>query len=599
MLAVGRRDWLFGAGLLVAVVLVYQPAWNGGFLWDDAAHLTRPELRSWAGLWRIWFDPGATQQHYPLVHSAFWVQHRLWGESPAGYHLVNIVLHAAVALLAALTLRRLSVPGAWLAAAIFALHPVHVESVAWISELKNTLSGALYLGAALAWLRFEEKRETGPYALALALFVLALCSKTVTATLPAALLLVGWWRRGRLSWREDVRPLVPFFVLGAAAGLFTVWVERRLVGAEGALFELTVLERALIAGRATWFYLGKLVWPANLTFIYPRWNVDRAVWWQYLYPAAALLVLASLWAVRKRWRGPLSGALFFVGTLVPALGFVNVYPFLFSFVADHFQYLASLGAIALAAAFATRLLELRRPWHRLAGQALCIAGVAALAVLTWKQAHLYADAETFYRATIRGNPGCWMAYNNLAGALIARGQTGEARGLIERALELKPDYPEAHNNLGLVLAAEGRTGEAIAHYRAALQLDPAYAEAHNNLGFALAGRGEIDEAIAQYRKALENGLDAAGVHYNLAMALLARGQFRAAAAHLERTLELQPEHLQAHNNLGILLARGGRIEDAIAQFRRALKIDPASAEVRRNLDLALASRPGASVAPPR
>jgi len=599
VLAVGRRDWLFGAGLLVAVVLVYQPAWNGGFLWDDAAHLTRPELRSWGGLWRIWFDPGATQQHYPLVHSAFWVQHRLWGESPAGYHLVNIALHVLVALLAALTLRRLSLAGAWLAAAIFALHPVHVESVAWISELKNTLSGALYLGAALAWLRFEEKRETGPYALALALFVLALCSKTVTATLPAALLLVGWWRRGRLSWREDVRPLVPFFVLGAAAGLFTVWVERRLVGAEGALFELTVLERALIAGRATWFYLGKLVWPANLTFIYPRWNVDRAVWWQYLYPAAALLVLASLWAVRKRWRGPLSGALFFVGTLVPALGFVNVYPFLFSFVADHFQYLASLGAIALAAAFATRLLELRRPWHRLAGQALCIAGVAALAVLTWKQAHLYADAETFYRATIRGNPGCWMAYNNLAGALIARGQTGEARGLIERALELKPDYPEAHNNLGLVLAAEGRTGEAIAHYRAALQLDPAYAEAHNNLGFALAGRGEIDEAIAQYRKALENGLDAAGVHYNLAMALLARGQFRAAAAHLERTLELQPEHLQAHNNLGILLARGGRIEDAIAQFRRALKIDPASAEVRRNLDLALASRPGASVAPPR
>ncbi len=589
VLAVGRRDWLFGAGLLVAVVLVYQPAWNGGFLWDDAAHLTRPELRSWGGLWRIWFDPGATQQHYPLVHSAFWVQHRLWGEGPVGYHLVNIVLHAAVALLAASTLRRLSVPGAWLAAAIFALHPVHVESVAWISELKNTLSAALYLGAALAWLRFEERREIGPYALALALFVLALCSKTVTATLPAALLLAGWWRRGGLSWREDVRPLLPFLVLGAAAGLFTAWVERRLVGAEGAPFELSVLERALIAGRASWFYLGKLVWPANLTFIYPRWHVDRAVWWQYLYPAAALLALATLWAVRKRWRGPLSGALFFVGTLVPALGFVNVYPFLFSFVADHFQYLASLGAIAVAAAAVAPMLESGRPW-RWAGHALCAAGLAALAILTFRQAHLYADAETLYRATIQANPECWMAYNNLAGALIARGQAGEAKGLIERALELRPDYPDAHNNLGLVLAAEGRAGEAIAHYRAALQLDPAYAEAHNNLGFALASRGETDQAIAEYRKALENGLDAAGVHYNLAMALLERGQFRAAAAHLEKTLELQPDHVQAHNNLGILLARGGRLEEAIAHFREALRLDPGSAEVRRNLDIALASR---------
>ena len=590
MLAVGRRDWLFGAGLLVAVVLVYQPAWNGGFLWDDAAHLTRPELRSWGGLRRIWFDPGATQQHYPLVHSAFWVQHRLWGEGPVGYHLVNIVLHAAVALLAASTLRRLSVPGAWLAAAIFALHPVHVESVAWISELKNTLSAALYLGAALAWLRFEEKRELGPYALALGLFVLALCSKTVTATLPAALLLAGWWRRGRLSWREDVRPLLPFFVLGAAAGLFTAWVERRLVGAEGAPFELSVLERALIAGRASWFYLGKLVWPANLTFIYPRWHVDRAVWWQYLYPAAALLALATLWAVRKRWRGPLSGALFFVGTLVPALGFVNVYPFLFSFVADHFQYLASLGAIALAAALATRLAERGRSLNRLAGHALCTAAVVALAVLTWKQAHLYADAETLYRATIRANPGCWMAYNNLGGALIARGRTGEARALIERALELRPDYPEAHNNLGLVLAGEGRAAEAIAHYRAALRLDPTYAEAHNNLGFVLASRGEVDAAIAHYRTALENGFEAAGVHYNLAMALLGRGQSRAAAAHLQRTLELQPDHVQAHNNLGILLARGGRLEEAIAQFREALRLEPGSAEVRRNLDIALAGR---------
>ncbi|HEY4882219.1 MAG TPA: tetratricopeptide repeat protein [Myxococcales bacterium] len=593
--SVGPREWLLVAAVLVAVGVAYGPAWNGGFLWDDAAHLTRPELRSWRGLWRIWFEPGATQQHYPLVHSAFWVQHRLWGDNPSGYHLVNLGLHSGAAAMVALTLRRLSVPGAFLAAAIFALHPVHVESVAWISELKNTLSAVLYLGAALAWLQFDEKRETHTYLISLALFVLGLCSKTVTATLPAALLLVHWWRRGRPSWRRDVVPLVPFFVLGTAAGLFTVWVERNLVGAEGAAFDRTFVDRGLVAGRAAWFYLGKLVWPADLVFIYPRWQVSQAAWWQYAYPAAALATLAVLWALRRRWPGPLTGALFFLGTLFPALGFFDVYPFLFSFVADHFQYLASLGIIALAAAGAVLLLDRLPPWRRRAGQALCLGGLLTLAVLTWNQSHLYADRETLYRATIRGNPGCWMAYNNLARSLISRGATDEAIGLSSKALELRPDYPEAHNNLALALGSRGQVEEAVSHYRKALELDPAYAEAHNNLGFALASRGQLDEAIAHYRKALESDPGRAGIHYNLAMALIGRGSTQNAIAHLRQAVELQPEFVEAHNNLGILLARSGRLDEAIEQFQKALESDPGSAEVRRNLDIALAGRRRADV----
>jgi len=591
----GARGWLSVAALAAAVAVAYQPAWNGGLLWDDAAHLTRADLRSWRGLWRIWFEPGATQQYYPLLHGAFWLQQRLWGDAPTGYHLVNLFLHAAAAAMVALALRRLSVPGAFLAAAIFALHPVQVESVAWISEQKNTLSAVLYLGAAVAYLRFQETRAARPYLLALSLFALALCSKTVAATLPAALLLVHWWKRGRLAWRRDVPPLVQFFVLGVAAGSFTAWVERKLVGAEGAAFDLTPIQRGLIAGRAAWFYLGKLVWPADLVFIYPRWNVSQTVWWQVLYPVAALALVALLWMLRRRWRGPLAGTLFFLGTLFPALGFFDVYPFLFSFVADHFQYLASLGIIALAAAGTARLLERRRLWRRPAGDALCLAGVAVLAVLTWKQSHLYADGETLYRATIRGNPACWMAYNNLAGSLIARGATDEALGLVQKALELRPDYPEAHNNLGLVSTRRGRLDQAIWHYRRALQLDPTYPEAHNNLGFALAGRGDLDEAIAHYRRALEGDPGHAGVHYNLAMALIGQGEERRAAAHLRQAVELQPDFLEAHNNLGILLARGGRLDEAIEQFRQALEIAPASAEVRGNLDMALAARRGADV----
>jgi protein O-mannosyl-transferase len=579
----GPRDGLFFAALLAAILLAYQPAWSGGFLWDDAAHLTRADLRSWHGLWRIWFDPGATQQHYPLVHSAFWLQQRLWGNDPTGYHLVTLLLHFGAAALVALTLRKLAVPGAYLAAAIFALHPVQVESVAWITELKNTLSAVFYLGAALAWLHFEERRQLRTWVLALFLFLLALCSKTVTATLPAALLLIHWWRRGRPSWRRDVVPLLPFFALGAAAGLFTIWVERRLVGAEGAAFDLSVAQRALIAGRAAWFYLGKLVWPANLVFIYPRWNVDPAALAQYVYPAAALAAVGGLWAQRKHFPGAFTAALFFLGTLLPALGFFDVYPFLFSFVADHFQYLASIGIIALAAAAVTFL-------PRRANQALSAAVLAILAALTWKQSQLYADAETLYRATLRGNPACWMAYNNLSGLLIARGAADEAAGLARKALELRPDYPEAHNNLALALARSGQVEEAIAHYRKAVDLSPGYAEARNNLGFALASRGQIDEAIFQYSKALESEPGRAGIHYNLAMALVARGQVIPAVSHLRRAVEMQPDFLEAHNNLGILLARSGRLDEAIEQFRQALDIAPGSAEVRKNLDIALGGR---------
>ena len=232
------------AALLATTLLAYQPAWHGGVLWDDDAHITAPALQSTEGLRRIWFDIGATQQYYPLAHSAFWVIHRLSGDNTLGYHLTNIFLHASSALLIALILRRLKVPGAELAAALFALHPVHVESVAWITELKNTLSGVLYLSAALVYLTFDERRRWSRYALALGLFALALLSKTVTASLPAALLIVIWWQRGRIDWRRDVTPLAPFFVLGLASGLTTAWVERTFIGAHGAEFQFTFVERA-------------------------------------------------------------------------------------------------------------------------------------------------------------------------------------------------------------------------------------------------------------------------------------------------------------------------------------------------------------------
>src|ERR1035437_847761 len=331
--------------LFAATLVAYWPALQGAMLWDDNKHITTAALQSWHGLGRIWFDVGATQQYYPLLHSAFWVEHRIWGDAVVGYHLTNVFLHAACACLVVLIMRRLALPGAWLAGFLFALHPVGAESVAWISEQKNTLSGVFCLGAALAYLRFDQTRRKASYFLALGLFMAAVLSKSVTATLPAALLVVLWWRRGHVGWRRDVAPLAPWLALGVCAGGFTAWVERAYIGAQGSDFALTLVERCLLAGRVMWFYVAKLVWPANLVFIYPRWQVDASQWWQYLFPVGVLAVAAGLVVAARRNRGPLAGFLIFAGTLFPALGFLNVYPFLYSYVADHFQYLACLGLI--------------------------------------------------------------------------------------------------------------------------------------------------------------------------------------------------------------------------------------------------------------
>jgi protein O-mannosyl-transferase len=526
------------AVIFCATLLAYSPALRAGFIWDDnPGHVTTPELRSLDGLGRIWFEIGATQQYYPLLHSAFWLEHRLWGDAPFGYHLLNVLLHATAACLAGVALRRLAVPGAWLAALLFALHPVAVESVAWISEQKNTLSTVFYLGAALAYLRFDRQRQTTAYLLATGLFVAALLTKTVTATLPAALLLVFWWQRGRLSWRRDVMPLAPWFLLGACAGLFTAWAERKLIGAEGAAFDLTLLERGLLAGRAITFYLGKLLWPEDLTFIYPRWSVDPTAAWQW-FPLALVLVLAAVCWRRRQWtRGPLAAFLFFAGSLFPVLGFFNVYPFIYSFVADHFQYLASLGPIALAAAGAARLGARFPAWSRWTAGALL---ASTLGALTWQQCRIYHDAETLYRATLRLNPACWMAHNNLGKELmVSKTQLPEAIAFFETALRLRPAYAEAENNLGLALTQSGRPREAIPHLERSLQLRPGVFQVYNNLGIALAAGGRADAAVAVFARAAALNSSLPNLQENWAKALLLLGRKEEAEVHFARAAALR------------------------------------------------------------
>lgn len=581
--------WVFFAfvGLLLAA---YFPCLRGELLWDDAGHVTRAELRSWGGLLRIWFEPGATQQYYPLLHSAFWLEHRLWGDATAGYHVINVLWHATAAYLFVVLLRRLAVPGALFAGLLFALHPVGAESVAWISEQKNTLSTVFYLAAALAWLRFEEHRGPRAYAVATLWFIAALLTKTVTATLPAALLVVAWWRRGRLSWRGDVVPLLPWFVLGVVAGLFTTWFERTGIGAQGADFALSFLERVLLAGRVFWFYLGKLVWPANLVFFYPRWDVDAAEAWQYGFPLAAVALLGGLgWvAWRKRVRGPLAAVLLFAGTLFPVLGFLNVYPFIFSYVADHFQYLASLSLFALAAAGGATVMRSAALERSSRGaQALGAVVLAVLGAITWQQSRQYRDPITLFRTTLARNPGSWVAHHNLAAELTARGQPAEALPHARRAVELKPDFPEALNNLADNLTRTGAAAEAVPLLQRALEAQPRYAQAENNLGIALMRLGRGEEGMRHFQRAVELQPRLAEAHYNLGLAQADRGNFAAAIVHFAETVRWRPDHVGAELNWGVALAVSNRVPEAIAHFQRALELDPESGPLRQTYGRAL------------
>jgi len=593
------QSWAPAVAVFVLVLACYWPALTGGMVWDDEAHVTRPDLRSLAGLRQIWTDVHSTQQFYPVLHSAFWVEHRLWGDATLGYHLVNVFLHAANCCLLALLLRRLWQAGPtasrvpcgteWLAALLFAAHPVAVESVAWISEQKNTLSLAFYLLSALAYLNFSAERKRGWYALASGLFLLALGTKSVTASLPAALLVVGWWKQGTLAWRRDVLPLLPWFAAGLIAGLGTAWVEQRLMGADGAAYALTFAQRTLLAARAIWFYLGKLLWPAELMFIYPRWDVPAlaASWAGYL--VAALALTTGLWALRRRSRGPLAAWLLFVGALFPALGFFNVFPFVYSYVADHFQYLASLSLFAAAAAGLVWLVARLPARGRTGGWVLCGALVATLGARSMRQSRSYRDSATLYRDTLAQNPTCWMAHNNLAADLLKTpGHEAEAYEHYCQALRIKPDHAEAHNNLANLLAPiPGREAEAEAHYEAALRFRPDLAAAHNNLGNLLARLpGRTAEALAHYEAALRIRPGDPETHFNLAGQLaVLPGRTAEAMDHYQTAIHLKPDYVEAYNNLGALQAQQGHLAEAAASWRTALQIDPRYESARENLRL--------------
>ncbi|MBM4385888.1 MAG: hypothetical protein FJ091_21275 [Deltaproteobacteria bacterium] len=526
----------------LALVAAYWPSLGGGFIWDDDAHIVDNHyLRNLAGLAQIWI-PGHTPQYYPVTFSLFWAQYQLWGASPLGYDLVNLALHALNALLVWRVFAQLGVRFAPLLAAAFALHPVHVESVAWAMELKNVLSATFYLAAASCYLRFDAERERGDatprgYFAACALFACALLSKSVTETLPAALALALVWRGGALGLRRFA-PVAPLFVLGVGAGLLTTIVERDFVGARGAEFALSLADRALVASRALLFYAQKLVAPYPLMFCYPRWEISAASASAYWPLAAALAIgAASLAAFVRGRRGIPLALAFFAGSLFPALGFIDFYPMIYSFVADHFVYLPSLGLLAAGLALGDRLVA-----HPIARSAACLALLGALAALTFSRAGDYRDAQTLYRHSIAHDPSGYLCVALTGTELVrqaqlereagresaARAHFAEAKTFSQRALTLKENQPPTHIDLAVAHFALGEAAPGVRHALRAAELAPASLDAQLLAGNALAATGRPREAILRFERAV--ALAPAHFEANLRLAQLARSEAHARAA---------------------------------------------------------------------
>ena len=631
-----QREALAALVLCLLAGVFYLPAMlRGGFVWDDRIWLQSRAIMEWSGLGAIWSWPSHIrgEAHYwPLTYTTLWLEHKIWGEAPAGYHVVNVLLHLLNSLLVWRLLRRLALPGAWVAAALFAVHPLHVESVAWIIERKDVLSGFFYLAALLAWLGFLERPRPWRYGLALLLLAAGLLSKSIVVTLPAALLIVQWWKQGRLTLR-DLRRVAPFFLVALVlTALDLSSYSSILYGSTEGSLDYSLPERVLIASRALWFYAGKLAWPTDLAVIYPRWDIRLGDPWAWLYLAGAAALAATLWLLRHRLgRGPLAGALFFAVTLSPVLGFVNFGYMRFSLVADRFQYLAGIGFLAVLAGAAAHGAG-RLPGRLKRGAAGLLAVVLALlGTATWRQSEIYRDKVAFFSHIAALNPEARSVHFNLSialdeadrleealaaarisvekrpgqasdlcilgAALIHTGRLVEAEEVLRRALEIDPGHKSSRREMAQLLRVQGRRQEALEAYRALLEIDPRYALAHAYIGDLLIQLQRYAEAVKPLSKALRL-IEAApsvtadlptshSVHVLLGTALRELGRTRAAEAHFRRALEIYPRDLDALEQVAASEFGRKRYRKALELYRRQLEVDPDRASTHANIGAAL------------
>ncbi len=579
---------------MTLAVVVYLPCLPGPLLWDDTDWLEGIEwnLRDTSGLWRMWTQPGSIQQFYPLTASTFWLDYQLWGKGATFQpHVENVLLHGAGAVLFWLLLLRLEVRGAWLAAALYAVHPVMAESAAWITERKNVLCTLFCLAALLAhgagagW--WQASRRLSKRALTLlagVCFLLALLSKISAAVLPAVVMVIGWWRCGGPRWKADGARVLPWLAAVALLLPVTHALEQEQVRHGDLLPVLSWAERLLLAGQLPWFYLGKLLWPRSLCLIYEKWPLRPELWWHWSGGAALVAVLSlMLW---RRWRGALALALLFLGTLVPVLGFFDVNGMKYAWAADRWVYLSSLAVFAGAGVAFSAL-----PW-RGARSALAAGVLTALCALCWRQAALYSDLDRFWQAAIDGNRHPWKARNDYGGQLLNAGRNEEAARQFEEALRLLPGYAAAHVNLSSALEALGRPAEALREIERALTLQPENnAAMHYNRAVILDRLQRGTEAEAALREAIRQKPDFFAAHNDLGNKLLLSGRLDEAMACFKKLLELRPGNAKALTSIGNTHYLNGQTAQALEAFDTALQDDPEILSALANSAWILATTP--------
>jgi tetratricopeptide (TPR) repeat protein len=584
----GDSDWLWGLVLVLAVVLTYWPVWFAGFFWDDSIHVTaNPCVVGPLGLKEIWTT--SLWRPFPLTITMFWIEHAFWGLAPLPYHLVNVFEHAACAVVLWRVLHMLQIPGAWLGAALWALHPLQVESVAWITEMKNTQSCLFYLLTVLfflRWLKTTENSMPGDwnYFFTLLFAALAMASKSSTAVLPVVLILSAWWVEGRWPWRHLAR-LAPLFLLSAVASALTLWPgSMEITALSNPSLPQSWPQRVVTTGYVVWFYLGKLIWPHPLIILYPRWEIDAGRAVSYLPLLAVVIVGFVLWRNRSSWSRPWFFAFaYFLVALSPFLGLINMDFWRYSFVEDHLQNLAGMGPLALAGAGLVKFADWMLPNKRWLQSTLGAGLLLALAFAGWERTWDYESDERLWRDTLAKNPNCAWAYNHLAFDLLQRGQPDAAIVEGQKGLKINPNSADTHNTLGAALFQKGELDAATAEYQKALEIDPNFAEAHYNLGNALIQKQQATEAIAEYQKALAINPNYFEAHYNLGVAFSQKKQLDEAIVEFQKALKINPNHAEGRNNLGIALFQKGRVDEAIIEFQKAVQLNPDYTDAENNL----------------
>lgn len=629
---VWHNPWFLGAALLLITLAVYWPLVHAGYIWDDAGWVYRnPVMRHWNGLWLIWFKFDATIQYYPLTFTWFFAQYRFWGSDAMGYHIVSILMQGTAGIVLWRVLRRLGLRWGWLAAVIFAIHPVQTDTVGWVAEQKNLLSGVLYFAAILFYLRFigfenGDNKAVEPvsfhrwpyYLIAIGFFILALLAKTAVCSLPVVLLVLIWWKRNRLTWR-DLILTVPLFCIGLAMGLVTIYAERHQSGAHGHAFHFTLAQRTIIAGKDIWFYLGKLVWPHPLLEIYPRWQVAQRGGWEWFYPLSVMVALGTLGLLRHRiGRGPLAAALFFCVSLFPTLGFISFYTMVYTFVADHYQYIACIGPIVLLVeglgqGYEQLSVRLRMK-TTIVGPAgttskigppmsFCVvasAAVVTLGILSHRQSEVYVPPEHVWQHVLKYDPSNWAAMDNLASYDFSIGAYSRALALYQRAEHTKGGNNYlVHQDMGdYDFQVLRNYSAAAAEYRQSLTL-----ENHNLLVI----RHLVDcyKRLGQWRRAmmdLQRGEAlyprSARLHFEIAGLLSGAGEYAPAVREYQEVVRLEPHNTMAQYDLAVTLDKLGHPKQALRHYHHAIQISPrfALAHFMYGQDLLKLQRPADAAA---